>query len=181
MIKRTIAIRYAKALFDLDRKKEDIEIQLLNFKSLMQLFDDHPDKLKYLQTPHIKLDDKKKLLQNSLSKEVSPLFFNFLIYLIEKRRLKEIRQIDKEFRLLVNEYLGIWDAKITTAVPLEPDIEEKLKQKLENFYHFKIKVSKEVDPSIIGGAILVVGNEMIDWSLSSRLKKMKEKLLTTSV
>jgi F-type H+-transporting ATPase subunit delta len=181
MIKRSLALRYSKALFELDRSKDLLEKRLGYFSALTQLFDHHPEALKYLYSPQVKLEKKKVWLQEHLKEELDPLFFKFLLYLIEKRRIKAIKQIADEYRLIVNDFLGIWDARVISAIPLEAEIEDKLKLRLENFYHHKIKITKEVNPSLIGGAILIVGNEMIDWSLSSRLKKMKEKLLTTNV
>lgn len=177
MIKRTIALRYAKALFDLDHSKENLEKRCNNFKFLQELFEKNPKLKKFLLAPQITLSEKENFLQLDLKNEFDQTFFHFLIFLIKQRRLNDLTQIGLEYRLIVDQFLNMWEAKITTAVPLEAQTEAVLKQKLENFYHIKVKINNEVDPKIIGGAILVVANEMIDWSVASRLKKLKEDLV----
>lgn len=181
MIKRTIALRYAKALFDLDHSKENLEKRCKNFNLLQELLEKNPKLRNFLKAPQIEAVEKEKLLQSLLKNEFDKDFFNFLIYLIENRRLNYLTQIGLEYRLIVDQFLNIWEAKITTAVPLEAETEAKLKQKLENFYHKKVKINNVIDPKIIGGAILVVANEMIDWSVANRLRKMKEDLLATNI
>ncbi len=179
MIKRTIALRYAKALFDSDQTKENLEKRLKNFEFLQEIFEKNPKLQNFLQAPQIELTEKKAFLDSNLKNEFDQIFFRFFIYLIEKRKLNHLTQIELEYRLLVDQFLNIWEAKITTAMPLDTETEAKLKEKLENFYHKKVKIKNEINPKIIGGAILVVANEMIDWSVATRLKKMKENLLAT--
>ncbi len=177
MIQHAVALRYAKAQFNSDLAQGILEKGLDNFDSFLDFLKENPKVTKFLEAPQINLEDKKKALESIFKNKFEDSFFHFLFYLIEKGRLNYIAQIVQEYRLMVNQQLGIWEAKIITAVPLTPGIETTLKEKLENFYEKKIKLNKEIDPSIIGGAILVVANEMIDWSVKERLKKMKENLL----
>lgn len=177
MIRRTVALRYARALFGMSATIEDLENRLDDFDSIQTLLEKNPKLRHFLEAPQIEVLEKRNLLESVLADKVNPVFFRFFIFLIEKRRLSYLAQIALEYRLMVDKYLDIWEAKVITAVPIGPDIEEKLKVKLENFYRKKIKIKKEIDPRIIGGAIFLVANEMIDWSVTGRLKKMKENLL----
>lgn len=179
MIKRDVALRYAKGLFDLDIAKESLEKRLRDFELIQALIEEHPKLLTFLKAPQIDLAEKGKMLKSSLTNQCDTTFVHFLIYLIGEGRLGYLTQIALEYRLFVDKYLEIWEAKIITAVPIEPQTEEKLRKKLESFYHKKIKIEKEINPQIIGGAVLVVANEMIDWSIAERLKKIKERLLNT--
>lgn len=181
MIKNTVALRYSKALFDQDSDKVHLEERLSNFAFILASTKGHPKLLNFLKAPQIDVEEKKRVLQSLLSGRSDSAFLHFLYYLIEKGRFKFLQQIASEYRTMVNHYLGVWEAKIITGVPIEPDIEDKLRVKLETFYRKKIRLKKEINPKMIGGAILVVGNEMIDWSIKSRLKKLKETLLATSV
>lgn len=181
MIKRSIALRYAKALFDLDQTKENLEKRLKHFATLQKLLEKQPKLLHFLQSPQIRLADKERVLKACFKNEFDALFFHFFFYLIEKRRLNDLSQIAIEYHAMVDEFLDVWEAKITTAVPLDSETEQKLRRKLEGFYHKKVNIKKEVNPKIIGGAILVVANEMIDWSVAGRLKRMKENLLAANV
>lgn len=181
MIKLAVALRYSKALFDQDLAKGDLEKRLNDFDSLLELLKSYPKLMKFLGAPQIDLQEKEKTFKACVADKFDSTFFHFLFYLIRKGRLSYLTQIALEYRLMVNEYLGIWEAQIFTAVPISEDIEKILKEKLENFYRKKMNIKKEVDSKMIGGAILVVANEMIDWSVRGRLKKLKEHLLAISV
>jgi F-type H+-transporting ATPase subunit delta len=181
MIKRSVALRYSKALFDIDRSNGQLETRLKDFDSLLELMKNNPKLLKFIEAPQVTLQEKEKVLKTCLSDKLDVTFFHFLLYLIEKRRLNYLAQIASEYRLMVNEELGIWEVEIITAVPIESDIEEKLKAKLEKFYQKKIKIKNEINSKMIGGAVLIIANEMIDWSIRGRLKKMKEHLLAVNV
>ncbi len=176
MIKRALALRYAKALFDMDRGNDNLEMRLNHFDFILDLLHQHPNLMRVLVSPQILLEEKKHILETNLRDKGDSSFFNFLFFMIEKGRLNSLKQIAEEYRMMFNKYLDIWEAKIVTAVPIGQDIEEGLKKKLENYYHKKIKIVKEVDPKIIGGAILIFANEMIDWSVKGRLKKIKENI-----
>lgn len=179
MIGRELAPRYAKVLFSMDCMKGNLVQRLVDFESMIKLLGDNPRLVNFLKTPQISLKDKKEILRNSLKGIFDQTFMDFLFYLIKKGRLMLLGHIADAFKLMVNEHFGIWEADIVTAVPLDAGSEEKLKQKMENDFRKKIRLNKKVDPTIIGGVILIIANEMLDWSVTGRLKKLKESLIAT--
>lgn len=181
MIDHLLSPRYAKVLFEIDLAADGLQERLKDFKALLHIFRENPKLEKFFTSPHIVLSDKKTILHNTLSARFDTLFLSFLFYLIQKNRLKSVAPIEKEYRLMVNKHLGIWEADITTATSLDADSEVKLIQKLESNFHKKIRLNKIIDPKIIGGAILVIANEMVDWSIKGRLKKLKEHLIAIHV
>lgn len=181
MIDHVISPRYAKVLFDLDRIKGNLDQRLEDFESIINIFNDNFKLVRFLKAPQVALKDKKKILQDLLRENFDPTFINFLSYLIQKGRLIHLGNIRNEYRLLVNEYLKRWEADIVTAVPMDIDSEAKLVKKLEEIFHKKIHLNKNIDPQIIGGAILVIANKMLDWSVIGRLRKLKENLIATQV
>lgn len=172
MIDRAISLRYAKALFD---SKGTL---LGDFESIIKIFNDHPKLVKFLKTPQISLIEKKKVLRNVL--KMDSLFLNFIFTLIQKGRIDSLQSIAHEYKLMANEYLGVWEVDIVSAVPLDAPFEEKLKEKLEKDFCKKIKLNTKVNPKVLGGAILLIENEMLDWSVESRLRKLKERLMRVS-
>jgi len=181
MIKRGIALRYSKALFEMDKSEATLKKRLAYFQLLQNLLKANPKLEKFLQSPQIDKQNKEELLLSIFNKDADPPFLLYLMNLAQMRRLDYIDQIAMEFHLMVDEFLNIWEAKIITAVPLEEQTGMMLKKKLEDFYKKKIKITNEINPKIIGGAILLANNEMIDWSVASRLKEIKENLLKTHV
>lgn len=177
MINRAISARYAKALFNLDCVENKLEQRLKDFDSLIKIFDDNPMLESLLKAPQINLKDKKKVFQDVLKDRFDPIFMNFLFCLIQKGRFVNVRLIANKYRLIVNEHLKIWEGDIVTAMPVDADSEMKLKQKLEEDFHKKIRLNKKVDRRIIGGAILILPNQILDWSVTGRLRKLKENLI----
>ena len=181
MIKQGIALRYSKALFNLDNKNEVLEKRLNYCKLLVDALKINPKAMKFFQSPQIGLNEKKKVLNEGLKGITDTDFIQFIMQLIEANRIDYLGQITDEFRILVDHFLNYWEAKIITAIPLEAHTEEKLSHKLEKYYHKKMKIQNEVNPNIIGGAILIANNEMIDWSIATRLNKLREDLMKTTV
>ncbi len=178
MIQRRVALRYSKAQFDSGLAQGNFEKKMEDFDFLPDFLKKNPELVKFLVAPQINLEDKKKALESIFKDRFEPSFYHLLFYLIEKRRLNYLSLIAQEYRLMVNQYLGIWEAKIITAVAIAPEIEKTLTKKLEKVYRKKIKLNKEINPKMIGGAILLVAaNGMIDWSVKERLRKMKENLM----
>jgi F-type H+-transporting ATPase subunit delta len=177
MIKLDIAERYSKVLFDLDLKKDAFENRLWDFENMSTLIESNPTLVEFLKSPQISIDEKKKLLTTALSSHFDEDFLQFLVYLIERKRFDYLKSIAKKYRDLVDEHLGIWEAELVTPVPLEPHLESKLVDMLEKSFDKKINVVPKIQPNIIGGSILIILNKMVDWSITGRLKKLKESLL----
>ncbi len=176
MIEYAISARYAKALFDLDRIKGSL---IGDFESIIKVLNQSPKLVKFLKSP-ISLIEKKEVFQNLLGEKLDSMFINFIFYLIQKGRLDNLQSIGREYKRMANKCLGVWEVDIVSAVPIDADFELKLKQKLEKDFCKKISLNKKVNPKIIGGAILVIENEMLDWSVATRLKKLKENLMRVS-
>jgi F-type H+-transporting ATPase subunit delta len=175
MNNRDSASRYSKVLFNLDIQNHiDLEKRLSDFESLVRLFKTIPNFLHVFKSPQIDLEEKKELLKTALNGDFDPHYLDFLFYLIDKKKLNNLEQIAADYRSKVNQALGISEIKVMTAIPLSADSEAHLKEKLEKELKSKVKFNKEVDPKLIGGLILVMGNKMVDWSVAERLKKMKE-------
>lgn len=181
MIKHAIALRYAKALFDSDAAKGDLEKRLGDFESILKLLDQNPKLQGFLKVPQISLDEKKEVLTAALKDRLDSASLDFLLLLIAEGRWDHLGQIVADYQMMVDDYLGIWEAEIATAVPIGPDVKARLKEKLENFYQKKVVLKKEVDAKIIGGAILSFDDVILDWSIKARLKKIREQLLETHV
>lgn len=179
MIGRAIAERYAKVFYDLNMPRKILEKGLAELNTFLFILEKQPRFAAFLKAPQIDPKEKHKILKKTFGGRFEESLINFIAYLIEKKRLGYLNQILKEYGYLVDEHLGLWKAELTTAVPLNEEMENKLRQKLEEVYKKKIVIHTEIDPEIIGGAILIVANEMADWSVKGRLKSLKEGLLDT--
>lgn len=177
MINKSITSRYAKALFNLDLEKDaNLEKRIQDLETLTSLLESQPKIKKFFSAPHIKIEEKENLLKSIINNQFDSTFVEFLYYLLQQQRLMELADIGFEYRRLADEHLGIWEASLMTAIPINEDVKNALKTKLESYYNKKIKLKELIDPQIIGGARLVVANQMIDWTLKNRIRKLKERL-----
>jgi len=109
----------------------------------------------------------------------SPLVRNFLHILVERDRLGELPGIAEALRELINIQRGIITADVTTAVPLDAEMEQVVAQRLAA--HFgrdatKVTIRSRVDPSIIGGVVAQVGDQVIDDSVRGRIERLRRTL-----
>lgn len=181
MSDRSISSRYAKVLFDLDGRDGKYEERLKDFDFILNSMKAHPQFEKLLRSPQLPVEEKKTVLHKLFKDSFDQRLMDFLFYLLQKGRLAKLKPIAKSYRHMANEHLGMWEANIITAVPMDAESEKRLVAKLEKEFQKKIHLNKKVDPQIIGGAILVVSNEMVDGSVRGRLKKLKEHLIGAHV
>ena len=114
----------------------------------------------------------------SLVKEpwLGPAAQNLLRTVIDNGRLAAIGEVASQYRALVNASTGVADATIQSAFPIEPSQLVEVVAMLEKRFGRKLKPVVELDPSLIGGIRVVVGDEVLDTSVKARLQQMKVAL-----
>ena len=162
--------RYTKALFQIQASQE-LDLLLTGCVQLMQ---DSPPFAAFLYNPQFRPPLKRKVLQACVQ---NPLLVHFLILLIERKRLKDLPKIAGYYHKMRLEQLGLMEAQLVTAQPLNADLTQQLKNRLETAYGKTFSVQTTVDPQLISGAILHVGNTFLDYSLKGRLAALKNTLL----
>lgn len=181
MIAGEVASRYSRALFRLAATPLELEKRHQDLEGVVTLLQKIPKLGLFLSAPQISSDQKRKVLENSLGSQIDQKLLHFLLFLLEKGRIKHLPEIAKGYHRLVKESLGILEANLITAVPLEREDREALHQKLEKTYQKKVEIKERIDPQIMGGIILVLANQVIDWSIRNKLARLKEKLLAIRV
>ena len=107
---------------------------------------------------------------------LGPAAKNLLRTMIDNGRLAAVGEVATQFRALVNASSGVWDATIQSAFPIEPSQLAEIVGKLERRFGRKLRPHVELDPSLIGGIRVVVGDEVLDTSVKARLQQMKVAL-----
>lgn len=172
MITSEISSKYAKALFSLAKTKEEHEAKLADLRLLVQAFT-QPVLMAFFTSPQVDKGRKKAVLEKVLQKQMNPQLLSFLLLLVSKGRFVHLPAIVKEYSHLFDEQLGIVQVQLVTAVPTEPKDVAELKKKLDRKLQKEVRIQNEVDPRLLGGGLLVVGNQMVDFSLKNKLKKLK--------
>lgn len=135
----------------------------------------------FLETPRVDLEGKKKALEASFRGRVPELFLRFLLVLMENRRQGIIGEIAEQYHALVDEVHGRARAKVTLAKEADESLRKEIVTSLERRLAKTVVPTFEVDPSLIGGVIIRVGDEILDGSLSRRIAGMRRRLLDANV
>ena len=128
------------------------------------------------QNPRLPLETKKSLLQEALG-AIHPLTFNLALLLVSKGRLRQSGEILKQFNDLLDAHRGLVRARVTTALPLGDEEKTTISRRLGTMIKHPVVTEDQVDPSIIGGFIARMGDQLIDGSIRQRLEALKKNLI----
>lgn len=172
-----IARRYARALFEAARDRNRLEEAWQGLQAVQRLADEIPDLREWLAHPRIPGSRKKALLSDLLGPSVEALVVDFLGLLVDKERSPALEGVIAEFQRLLNESQGRLPALVTTAIALTEEERATLRARLQEWTGAaEIELQEEVDPHILGGAIIRVRGRLIDGSVRSRLAELRERL-----
>lgn len=170
-----IAFRYAKPLLELAEEKkvlEDVKSDLQNFSDLCQSNRDLVLTLKSPIIPHLK---KAQILQLVFKGKVNNLTSSFFEIVTKKNREDLLPDIAHQFLTLYNEKLGFQEATVTTTLELDEGARQSFKKLVTDISGKKPILQEHVDPDLIGGYVLSLGDRQIDDSVSGKLKDLKLK------
>jgi F-type H+-transporting ATPase subunit delta len=127
-----------------------------------------------MRNPNINIGSKKGIVRDLFASATDKLTLDFIILLIEKRRIIYLKEIASEFRDLYNKHKGIKVAKIYVARNIESSAKEKIIHLLEKEFSSKIKLIEKIDASVIGGFKIVIDDKIYDASISKQLQLLKK-------
>ncbi len=177
MRETTIARSYAEALFELGARHGAHEGFGQAFHEVVALLEHEPRVRLFLESPKVELADKKAALQRALEGRVPPLFLNFLLVVIDKRRQRLLPEIAAEYDLLLDEASGRVHVQVTLAREVDERTEEDLRAELTRVLGKTVIAHVHVNPKILGGLIIRYGDKVVDASLRRRLASLRRRLL----
>lgn len=177
----TVAERYARALFMITEKRRETPQALEDLKGLWGALKPGTPAGRLLVTPLVRLSDKRTAVQSVLGSRALRSVAVFADLLLKKKRLGELPTIVTEFEALVEKQQGVQRAQVVSAVPLEDAERQKLHAQIERVTGKKIRLTSDVDPRLLGGALVRIGDRVIDRTVKSLLEAMEQRLLETSV
>ncbi len=177
MTSNAYARRYSQAIFRMALENKDINRWQSDLRKVASLMKDRA-LFSLIAHPTITVDEKSKTLSQRLG-EVNPLAIKLVLLLAAKGRLALIDDISEEYQAMVDNYRGIEGteiAEVTTAIPLDDEYQLKLAQRVTEIIGKPVVLKPKVDPSIIGGIIIRVGDKLIDGSIRSKLAALRKDL-----
>jgi F-type H+-transporting ATPase subunit delta len=171
----TIARPYAEALFKASAGA-DVRDLAAQVEALAQVAAD-PALRQFADNPKARVEQVYDVIVGALrGTALAPALQNLLRAMLDNGRLAALPEVAAQFRALVNEASGMFDATITSAYPLEGAPLADVVATLEKRFGRKLNAAVEVDRELIGGIRAVVGDEVFDASVKARLEQMKAAL-----
>jgi len=159
-----IARRYAKALINLAEK--DLENTGKSLTALADVFSNSAELSEVLSDTKVSSQIKQNVLKEILKKiKVSKLVDTFIRYLLAKRRIVLLPNIERAFNLFLQEKLGRIEAGITVAQEISEVTVGKLEKAISRYSGKEVTVNITIDPAIIGGIVTRIGSVVIDGSI----------------
>ena len=170
-----IAQVYARSLFQVASehdRADEIREQLGEFTGALE---ENRDLQVFFFSPYLTSEDKKEGLRKAIS-DAEPIVQNFLELLIENHRMPALFRIRREFDRLWEEENKLLPVHITSAVELDGSIVKQLGDRISEQTGRRVELSANVEPDILGGIVVRVGNQVLDASIRNRLETLRKQV-----
>jgi F-type H+-transporting ATPase subunit delta len=174
-----IARVYASALFGVAKEKGSLDAIRDQLGAFADALADNREMQLFFFSPYFSSADKEEGLTKAVV-DAEPELLNFLLLLIEKHRMPVLFRIRRQFDALwakENKRLGV---TVTSAVELDPEIAERIGKEIEEQTGNTVELQSRVDPDILGGLVVQVGNMILDTSIRNRLEKLRKSVASAA-
>ncbi|MEX0748242.1 MAG: F0F1 ATP synthase subunit delta [Rhodothermales bacterium] len=171
-----IARRYAGALFEEAREQSRAEAVDRDVEMIDEILKTSRELVGFFNSPIISREKKNAVVEGLFGKRIDALTLQFLKLLIEKQREDIVPEIIDSYRGLRDEQLGVIEATARVAQPLSDSEEKMLSDALGRMTGKSIRLSVRIDPNLLGGAVVRVGDTVYDGSVRNQLELLREQL-----
>jgi F-type H+-transporting ATPase subunit delta len=173
----TAARRYAEAAFELATRDDALDAWRDGLALAVRLLGDD-QVTPIVDNPSVPLHEREVLIGRLLDGRVLPAVGRLASMLTRRNRLDLLPAIAAQYTRLVNRQRGIVEAIVTSATPLTPDETTALRSRVEAMTGARVDLQSTIDPALIGGLTLRVGDRLLDASIRGRLSRLRDQLVT---
>lgn len=177
MKRSEVAVRYARALFEIAVEKGCLDALDQELSAFSKSIQANPDVLRLVKNSAVSSEEKERFIEKILSGKASSLLLDFLKVLLSKKRFADLGIIQVEFKKLCEQQKGIKEISVVSAVPLSDSFKDRLTAHLSKTLGSKVRMLSEVNPKILGGIILRFGHHQYNASFRHRLETIRQRLL----
>ncbi len=170
-----IAEVYARSLFEVGREAGNLDAIREQLGQVADELQSNRDLQVFFFSPYFSTEEKKQGLGTALS-DVDPTVENFLGLLIEKHRMPALFRIRTRFEHLWQDENKVLPVQITSAVELDQSTISSIGDRIGERTGRKVELSSAVNPDILGGIVLQVGNNVLDASIRNRLENLRKQV-----
>ena len=174
MARKAYAKRYSQAVFEIALETKELDKWQSDLRKIVGIVGDAAF-MALLESPKFHFTDKAGLLSERLE-GINPLALNLVLLLVTRGRLDIIGDIADGYQRLLDNYRGIEQAEVITAIPLSDEDKLKLAEHLGAIVGKKVVLKSEVDSRLIGGIVAKIGGKLLDGSTRSKLVALRREL-----
>ena len=177
LISSEVGEPYAQALMSLAQQNNLTDQFGDTFRSLSSLLTESKDFKDFVLNPVIKGEDKKAVLKQVLGDDANPYLVNFMMLLVDKRRIVFLEPIVEQYLNLLRKLNQTVLAEVTSATELSESQQQSLVEKVKAIAQARdVELKTSIDPDLIGGVIIKVGSKVIDASIRGQLRRISISL-----
>jgi F-type H+-transporting ATPase subunit delta len=172
MMSADIRIRenYVNTLFELAKESQSATVVKDDLQIIDGIIEEQNDLVKFLTSPYFSRQSKQQLITTALSERISGLTMNFLMVLIQHNRAGLLKDIIFGYGRLWDAEHNCYPVKVTVSRPLKQSDAKQFQTAIEQVVGGTVRLELEVDPDILGGAVIRCGNKVVDNSAYRRLQ-----------
>lgn len=172
---------YAEALMSLAKEQNLTEQFGGNVNFILELLQSSTELQDFFTNPFVNAESKKSVLRQLAQSEVHPLFLNFLMLLVDRRRIFALEGVCQQFRVLLRELNNTVLAEVTSTLELTEEQRNAVIQKVQAMTSAaSVELETKIDPSLIGGVVIKIGSQVLDASIRGQLRRIGVSLLSAT-
>ncbi len=174
---RSASLQYANALADIALEQGAAEPAAKQLSGFGAAYAESPELRTFLASPAVTIEVKHAVIEKIIARMgASKILRNFLFVIADHRRTPLIPEIIATFQQVIRQRQGVAEAEISSAVELSAAQKKELAATLARLTGKKIETKYSLDPALLGGAVVRIGDTIYDGSLRSRLNEMRARL-----
>ncbi len=180
MIEGSLARRYSQALFEIASEQASMEPVENDLRELTKFVEENAEVKDALLHPHISDKIKKDIMAELMRDDIGELTRRFFFFLIDRKRESLLPDIQREFSLKVDEARQVVEAKVASAIELTNAQLDDITKAVKKMTGKDVRIVSKVQPELIGGVMIQVGDRVIDGTIAHALDRMRLELRRNS-
>ena len=170
-----IAQVYARSLFEVAQEHDKLDVAREQIGEFADALDESRELQTFFFSPYFSTEEKKDGLDKALEGE-DEVVRNFLAVLIENHRMPALFRIRRELDAMWRDVNKLLPVQVTSAVELDEAVTRQIGEEIGRQTGRKVELSTNVDPDVLGGIVLRVGNSILDASIRTRLDRLRKQV-----
>lgn len=171
-----IAQVYARSLFQVAQEQGKLDVVREELGQVSETLETNHDMRLFFFSPYFSTEEKREGLKQTIE-GADPVTMNVLDVLVENHRLPLVPRIRREYERMWRDANDLLPVTVTSAVELDDAVVARIGEEIGRQTGRKVELTRTVDPSIVGGFIVRVGNSILDSSIKNRLENLRKQIV----